>query len=153
MSAVLVMWAAALALPNIGVRPRELTQLFLVVFLNELMRYREQHAGRLWTLPIVMVLWVNVHGGFVLGLGLLGLFLIGETVDWLRSRRPFPRQLLLVGVLTVVAASINPAGPQMLFYPLTYYSQKENPSFQIVTEFQSPNFHEYLMLLFAGGIA
>jgi hypothetical protein len=31
-------------------------------------------------LPIIMIVWVNVHGSFVLGLGFLGLTLAGETL-------------------------------------------------------------------------
>jgi hypothetical protein len=239
-SAVLVLWAAALALPNLGVRPREFTFLFMVVYLSQLLRYREGRGAHVWVLPPVMLLWVNLHGGFVLGLGLLALFVIDGTVNWLRSRGPatdeslegdseaqhksplltrglsifsaravvapfrvrsfsraiggapmarrrlkpattenrhslgkeedrisngsfggsvespskgqFPRHLLLVGLATLAAASVNPGGPARLLYPFTYYSQRGNPSFRIVTEFQSPNFHEPLMLLFAGGI-
>jgi hypothetical protein len=152
LSAVLVLWAAALALPNLGVRPREVTHLFVVVFLSQLLRQRERHGGHLWILPPVMLLWVNLHGGFVLGLGLLVLFIIGGAGEWWLSAGESPRPLLTVGLVTVAAACINPGGPRMLLYPFTYYSQNDNPSFRIVTEFQSPNFHEPLMLLFAAGM-
>jgi hypothetical protein len=191
LSAALVLWAAALALPNLGVRPRELTFLFLAFYLSRLLLYREGRIARLRSLPVVMVLWVNLHGGFMLGLGLLALFVIGGMLDWFLSkvstngerafrddpeemappadeasasaaspslprqspsRGEFPRHMLLVGIATLAAATLNPAGPRMLWYPFSYYGQGENPSFRIVVEFGSPNFHEPLLLLFAAGI-
>jgi len=152
LSAALVLWAAALTLPNLGVRPRELTHLFFAVFLNRLLLHREGRARHLWTLPIVMLLWVNTHGAFLLGLLLLALVVLGEIANWLRFGGRPPRHLCLVGVATVAAATVNPQGPWMLAYPIGYYLQEENPSFTIVTEFQSPNFHEPMSLLFAAAL-
>jgi hypothetical protein len=40
----------------------------------------------------------------------------------------------------------------MLLYPFGYYFQDTNPSFAVVTEFQSPNFHEPMSLVFAAGV-
>jgi hypothetical protein len=70
----------------------------------------------------------------------------------MRAVREFPQRLIFVGAATLVAASINPAGPRMLLYPFSYYLQGANPSFRIVVEFGSPNFHEPLLMLFAAGI-
>lgn len=151
LSAVLVLWAAALALPNLGVRPREITFLFTALYLGRLLLYREGRVSHLWPLPAAMLLWVNLHGGFVLGLGLVALFIAGEFLD--RSRTADRRRhLLLVGAATLVAAAVNPVGPRLLVYPFGYYLWGENPSFSIVTEFASPNFHEPLLLLFAAGM-
>jgi hypothetical protein len=147
-----VLWAAALALPCIGVRPRELTHLFLAFYVSRLLLYREQRASHLWPLAPVMALWVNLHGAFMLGLGLLALFIIGETWERLRARQGLPRRLLGVGAATLGAAMINPQGPWRLLYPFGYYLAKQNPSFSIVTEFQSPNFHQPMSLVFAAGI-
>jgi hypothetical protein len=40
----------------------------------------------------------------------------------------------------------------MLLYPFGYYLREENPSFRIVTEFQSPDFHDPVFLVFAVAI-
>jgi hypothetical protein len=152
LSGALVLWAAVLALPCIGVRPRELTHLFFALYLSCLLLYRAQRARHLWPLPLVMALWVNLHGAFVLGLVLLALFIAGETLERLLAREGVPRRLLAVGAATVAAAIINPQGPQRLLYPFGYYLAKQNPSLGIVTEFQSPNFHQPMSLLFAAGI-
>lgn len=152
-AAALVLWAATLALPCIGVRPRELTHLFLAFYLSRLLLYREQGVARLWSLPLVMILWVNLHGAFVLGLGVLAIFIAGETVERLLARKALPLGLLGIGLLSVAAAVVNPEGPRRLLYPFGYYLAGQNPSFTIVTEFQSPNFHQPMDLLFAAGIA
>ena len=147
-----VLWAAALALPNLGVRPRELTLLFMAAYLSSLLRYREGRPAHLWMLPVLMVLWVNIHGAFALGLALLALVITSETFVWLRGDRPAPRSLWWCGAATVAAAAVNPAGPRMLLYPFGYYFKNTNPSFAVVTEFQSPNFHEPMSLVFAAGV-
>lgn len=151
-AAALVFWAAVLALPSLGVRPREVTHLFLIFYVSRLMLYREGRVRRLWALPLVMALWVNVHGPFVLGLGVLAVFIAGETANWLMAQGKAPRHLWLVGLATLAATLLNPSGPRMLLYPIGYYLQGDNPSFAIVTEFQSPNFHEPVYLAFAASI-
>ncbi len=152
LSGTLVLWAAVLAVPNFGVRPRELTHLFLAVYLSRLLLYREGRVRQLWPLPALMVLWVNLHGAFVLGVGVLIICAAGTTLEWWRLRERSPRHLWLVLLLTLGAASLNPRGPWMLYYPFGYYLEKRNPSFDIVTEFQSPNFHEPFALLFAASV-
>jgi hypothetical protein len=151
-AAGLVLWAAFLGVPNLGARPREFTFLFFAVFLDRLYRHRAGESGKLWLLPLLMPLWANLHGGFVFGLGLLGVFAMSETVAWLAGRSPAPRRLWAVTLTAVLATALHPLGPRVLLYPLDYYRGAENPSFQSVTEFASPNFHNPLYLVFAAGL-
>ena len=61
---------------------------------------------RLWFLVPVQVLWCNLHGGFVSGLGLIALYALGEAL----SRRPFRPYLgILLG--SVLVTLVNPYGP------------------------------------------
>ena len=151
-AAALVLWTAVLDIPDTGVRPRELTLLFLVFYVSRLFLYREGRVRRLWSLPPLMLVWVNVHGLFIMGLGLLGLFTLDGVAGWLLAREKFPRHLLAVTLAATVAACVNPHGPAILRYPIDYYLQGHNPSFAHVTEFQSPNFHQPLYLVFAASI-
>ena len=151
-AAGLVLWAAFLGVPNLGARPREFTFLFFAFFLDRLYRYRMGESRQLWLLPLVMPLWANLHAGFVFGLGLLGLFALSETVAWLAGRSPAPRRLWAATLAAILATGVHPLGPRVLLYPLDYYRGAENPSFRMVTEFASPNFHEPLNLVFAAGL-
>jgi hypothetical protein len=45
--------------------------------------------GRPWirALPLLMLVWVNVHGGFLVGFVLLGIFLFGAAWTWFKTDR------------------------------------------------------------------
>jgi hypothetical protein len=84
------------ASPNIS------TMLFCVIF------YEACFKRRKWfLLPAIMVLWVNLHGGFLLGLVIIGIFggvaLLGR--DWVNFKIHG-----LAGVGCLVATFINPLG-------------------------------------------
>lgn len=151
-SAVVVLVAAFLAVPSIGVRPRELTLLFLAYYVSRLFLYRGGRIQHLWGLPVVMALWANLHGAFVYGLGVLAIFVVGEIGQWLVDRKPVRCHLLVVGLTTVAATVLNPDGPKFLLYPFNYLAQHDNPSFSTVTEFQSPDFHQPIYLVFAASL-
>jgi len=74
----------ALAVPSLAYRltPRAdlFTTLFFAIFLAELWRFHRGHSTRLWLLPIVMLFWVNLHPGFIAGLGLLAAYILIEVL-------------------------------------------------------------------------
>jgi len=107
---------------------------------------------RLWLLPLLMLIWVNVHGGFLLGFVLLGIFWVGSMWTWLRLKESRieeslekiaagkrVRQLTLVGLASAVASLVNPYGWHLHAHIYSYLSNR----FFIdhIDEFQSPNFH------------
>ncbi|MFP4104797.1 MAG: hypothetical protein ACLFVU_01810 [Phycisphaerae bacterium] len=67
-------------------RPESFTMLFMmiVILLTDSVR-RGRSPRRLWWLVPLMVVWVNMHGLFVLGLGLMWMAVLGAFVDgWLK---------------------------------------------------------------------
>jgi hypothetical protein len=111
---------AALAAPIVAwraeVRPEAFTYLGIAVYYATLSSWFE---GRLtdrwlWLLPAAMLLWVNLHIGFVFGFLLLGFF--GAKV--LAAKRP-SRKFVLAGSAAILAALANPSGVKGLLYPLT----------------------------------
>jgi hypothetical protein len=63
-----------------------------------------------------LVLWVNSHGGFVFGIGALGLYVIGRLWEFWRAGVPATdrsniTQLAAIGLLSLAALSLNPQGP------------------------------------------
>ncbi|MEI6777881.1 MAG: hypothetical protein WCK70_13355 [Chloroflexales bacterium] len=81
-------------------------------------------AAPLLVLPILGIIWVNLHGSFVLGGALIGLTFVGEGLRrFVADHRAAPppdrpplRQLFLAGALTGAAWLINPGGFQVLGY-------------------------------------
>jgi hypothetical protein len=106
----------------------------------------------LWLLPLLMLIWVNVHGGFLLGFGLLGIFWVGSLWTWLRLRESRieesfekiaagkrVRALTVVGLASAAASFINPYGWNLHAHIYSYLSNRF--LMEHIDEFQSPNFH------------
>jgi len=111
-----------------------------------------QDGRRLWLLPVLMLVWVNVHGGFLLGFVLLGIFWLGSLGTWLRLKESRieeslqkiaagkrVRQLTLVGLAAAVASLVNPYGWYLHEHIYRYLTNRF--LMDHIDEFQSPNFH------------
>jgi hypothetical protein len=89
-----------------AVRAQVFTYCFFAVYLYLLETARlSGHRRRLWLLVPIQLVWCNLHGGFLAGLGLIFLYALGEAL----ARRPFRAYLgwfLLAGLATL----INPYG-------------------------------------------
>ena len=68
-------------------RAQVFTYFFFSLWIFILERIRKNRCGPAWLLPVTMVVWTNVHGGFVVGLGLVVLYIAGELLN---GRRPYP---------------------------------------------------------------
>jgi hypothetical protein len=141
-------------------RPQIISFVLAGFFLFVLHSYRKGRVWLLWSLPIAMIFWVNVHGGFAIGFLILGVYLCGELVqmaqdavkgdwDWAAAWDRYKREIfrfLTVGLLCALAVSINPHGPQMLLYPFKTVSIQVLQDY--IQEWQSPNFHQAQVLPF-----
>ena len=67
---------------------------------------RRTHPARVWALPVIAVVWANVHGSFALAPMLVLLAMAEDLID----RDPGWRRLALVGGLTALATLVNPFG-------------------------------------------
>lgn len=91
---------------NSGLRCHFFTFLFFTLFIYILELVRKKNSNKLLIiLPIIMLFWSNIHGGCVSGLGLLGLYTIGEFLN----KQDYKKYLItLLGCLAVMF--INPYG-------------------------------------------
>lgn len=120
--------ACAILLPLTSVfftaRPQLLGYCFLVVQLTLMELYRQGHERVLWAIPPLFLLWVNVHGSFFLGLGILGVFWACGLFQFqwgeLTATKWTPRQsrsLLLTILASVALLPVTPYGTQLAAYP------------------------------------
>jgi hypothetical protein len=142
-SVVLVLWAFGMSLPSFGVRPQTLTRCLLAVTALLLTAHRLRGNRRLlWPLPPLFALWANLHGGFIIGLGVLGLTVLGDAVDAFRTRSLVAlKPLLTVAALCALATLINLNGLAGVLFPLAY----AQPGFvgqSVIAEWQPPDFSQ-----------
>ncbi len=164
---ILVMLAESAAMLHSLARPHVVSWLFTVVWFRILESSEENsaahrpHSSMLWLLPLSMLVWVNLHGGFLVGFVLLGLYWCGSAWAWWRlkgdrlddglrkiriGRRL--RTLTLVGILSAAATLLNPYGIQLHVHIYRYLSNRF--LMDHIDEFQSPNFHYVAQKCFAG---
>lgn len=132
--------AALAILPYVTLRPQAESWLMLSVLLWILTELHSDHPQRaLWLIPF-FVLWANLHGVYVIGLGVVGVYLLFTL---LRRTPMGPSWRWMTGATTgaIAAAMVTPAGPIGLLYPLRYV-QPGNWGLANISEWQSPSFHE-----------
>ena len=140
--------------PSWGVRPQVLSALYLAAFYLALLIYKTDpgRARSLWLLPPLMLVWVNTHASYFIGIALIGAFIVGETINnyLYRPEQPTPIRALLVSLgLCLLATLINPYILSLWTYPLTYVLHgTANPLLKYTQEWQPPNFREPAGLLF-----
>ncbi len=138
-------------------RPHVLSWLLTVVWF-ELLDSAAYVAGpekdrRFFCLPVLMLLWVNLHGGFLLGFALLAVYLIGGVIAYFtdHERRDatgrWLKRLGLVSVLSLLASFINPYGYKLHLHIYRYLSDQFLMNH--VSEFLSPDFHGVAQQCFA----
>jgi len=146
---VFTLLGAFASAPSWGVRPQMLTLLLASVLLLILER-SYQHPVLLWWTPALMLLWVNLHAGYALGIGLMAIFLVGNTLDAACGFKdaPSPRARFRALALAIVACAavvpLNPYGAAMYSYPLETLRSRAMQSY--IGEWLSPDFHQHRYL-------
>ena len=134
-----VYWAA---------RPYLVSFLLAAVFLWVLDEYHHQRRDRTWILPLLMIIWANSHGGFVVGFILVGIFWFERVTQSIINRiqgnvRAEVSQnvirLTLILVMMAGAVAINPEGFDRWSLPFTTVGR--NAERTLIAEWQSPDFH------------
>jgi hypothetical protein len=139
-------------------RPQLFDILFSLAALRTALGYLERGERRgLWLMPVVMIAWVNLHGGgWTAYLLVMAAIVAGEW--WNRrasstTARPWRPLLLSVGA-TVLALSLNPYGPSIYAYP---FATLASPALQdLIQEWHSPDFHQlyfrFAQVFLTGGL-
>ena len=141
-AAATILLAVVASSPLFGVRPQMITLLLASIFITLLGQYSSDGLPKplYWMAPL-MLLWVNFHAGYALGLGLIVLYTISLAID--RKWSLIPRLGLMLIACTAVVP-LNPNGFRMFSYPLETLRSPSMAAF--IQEWASPDFHKAMFL-------
>jgi len=121
---------SSLAFASFNLRPQMFGYLFLVLLLIVLERFRKGHLGSLWFLPPLILIWINTHGSWIIGLGVVFVFWVGgifkiklgqlDTTPWTHSQRC---RISFVFLLCLLTIPLTPYGTKLAMYPFEVASQ------------------------------
>ncbi len=156
LAAFVVLSAALASAPFWGVRPQVFNMLFaaLFVFLIEGFKDGKLKRRTLWLLPLLTMIWANLHSGYLLGIALVVGYAVGESLQLRFGTRDARglgwdgiRWLVLMAAASFIAAVVNPNGPELWIYPC--FTLGSGAMQQYIQEWQSPNFHLNIFWPFA----
>ena len=141
-SLVLILLATGAATIHMFARPHVASWLLTLVWLSVLESAHQRAANRLlWLLPL-MLLWVNLHAGFLLGFVLLGCYGLEAIYARRGSNKVpagWPRWLSWIALATAAVTLVNPYGYRLHTHIYNYLGDRF--LMDHIQEFQSPNFH------------
>ncbi|MGD0468240.1 MAG: hypothetical protein ABSA54_07690 [Terriglobales bacterium] len=165
---VLMLLALAAATIHLYARPHIVSWLFSLLWFVVLERWEHwerreswEHASLPrwipWFFPASMLLWVNVHGGWIFGTALLGIYTLAAWVESVRARKNDPfaairaahraRAMAAAWLASAAATLVNPFGWRLHAHIYRYLSDRY--LMNRIDEFRSPDFHGWAERSFA----
>jgi len=128
-------------------RPHLFTFLMLAVWLTVLHDLRKGNIKQCWLLPVLMLVWANLHGAFIAGFATWFLYGVGILWDSLNHKiledealHPrFWRYYLLGGAAALLVSLLNPSGIGLWKTSIGYIGNDYLVNHTV--EYMSPNFH------------
>jgi hypothetical protein len=134
--------------PYVTLRPQAVSWLLLSLLVWSLWELRPDRPRRALLLVPLFVLWANLHGVYVIGLGVVLTYCIFTILG--RTPMSAAKGWMAAGALGAVAASaLTPAGPIGILYPFRYV-ELGDWGLANIQEWQSPSFHEPAHWAFLG---
>jgi hypothetical protein len=150
---LLALWASSI---HVFARPHIVSWLFTLLWFVALERWEQSGApARLrWFFPASMVLWVNLHGGWVLGMTLLAVYMVTALVESLRAKDAWERiraahRARAMGwtfAASALASVANPYGVRLHEHIYRYLGDRY--LMNRIAEFRSPDFHGWAQRCF-----
>lgn len=121
-----------------GERPQIITFLFtpLTLYLLEQIRTRPERTvlRKDLALPLLMLLWPQLHGGYVLGVALIIIYLLEVGVGALRNKAGLPTRIMLLYGVSLLATFLNPNTYHVIYILLASTSSQTGS----IQEYLSP---------------
>lgn len=129
-------------------RPQVFSFVLLALLVVILQRYRD-HGGRvIWLIPPMMLLWVNLHAIFLIGIAVIfleivvGLLTPTERVNRsVNARVKYILPLVMVLGASILLTLINPNGLTPYIYP--FHVLKNSGAMTSTVEWTPPDFNEW----------
>jgi hypothetical protein len=126
-------------------RPQMFSYFFLALLLLLLTLARQRRGWLLWPVPLLFVLWANLHGSFLLGLAILFLEVLASVLrrgfGRLSVSDPIPvAPMVATFVASGLATLVNPFGIGVYSSALGITFNQEVR--RLIQEWQSPDFHD-----------
>jgi len=163
---VLMLLALAASTIHLYARPHIVSWLFSLLWFVALERWergerwdrREQGIALRWIpwfFPASMLLWVNLHGGWLFGIALLGIYTFAAFVESVREQDAFAairtahraRAMAVAWMASALATLVNPFGWRLHAHIYRYLSDRY--LMDRIDEFRSPDFHGWAERCFA----
>ncbi len=143
--------AAVAGAPIWGPRAQMITFALTCLELYWLEGYLSGRSRALNFFPLIMVLWANLHGGWVIGFVWLGVALAAEMIGWAWDRnnpahKAHLRLLAIITAASLVAVLATPHGFSLYLYPFQTVGSVAQE--KLIVEWFSPDFHQPYLLFF-----
>ncbi len=155
LAVILMLLSTAVSAIHLFARPHIASWIFTLLWFTQLEKWEQwdrSTQGRLprwisWFFPVSMVLWVNVHGGWLLGMSLLCIYALAALIESLRNKDAFQkiraarraRAMALAATASALATLVNPFGWRLHAHIYSYLTDRY--LINRIDEFRSPNFH------------
>lgn len=105
------------------IRPHLFSWVYGSLLLLALEEYDRGNRRWLWLLPVVMLLWVNAHSLYVLGLVSIATYVFSDLVNGWRVHRKLrgDKRLVLWSLIAVLVCLINPYHIKGLMFPVSQF--------------------------------
>lgn len=139
-------------------RPHLFTFLFTALWIWQLETLRRGEHDRWWLFPVLMLIWANTHGAFIMGFALWAMYASGQVLEGQLTVWKEYRPWMYVLVSSCAVSLINPKGMGLWETSLGFLGNQYLVGH--TAEYLPPDFHSIstwpflgLILLSIGGLA
>lgn len=117
-------------------RPEIITWLFIILTIIILDLYYSNKRNILCLLPIIFLLWVNLHGLFYIGIFTIISYFVGILIH----KKSFDKKLFFWGTLSFIVLFVNPYFLNGVTFPFYLATRLDNSNIfkNIISELKSP---------------
>ncbi|MEO8065627.1 MAG: hypothetical protein ABI643_02095 [Candidatus Doudnabacteria bacterium] len=126
-----ILIASPVLLYSGGTRPQVITWFFLSLLFWVIFKSKKREKLK-YGLPLIFLLWANLHGGFIIGLAVLGIVIIGQTIE----NRALSISDLLVFLSSILITIFNPYG--LGLWKEIFISLRDPYLRQVINEWTTP---------------